>query len=451
MNSSPMLVGLAALGPPYTGLRRSDERNGLSPCLLVPALLVLICLPAPAAAGDFIPVPSFNRYEIPQTQNPAPLPEWREWLDVAALAVGLGLASWLALVRRSRRGLFLLAIVSLAWLGFWRKGCICPIGTIQNVALALGDPTYAMPAAAVAIFALPLVFTLLFGRTFCAAVCPLGAMQELVAVRPQKVPLWLDHALGLLPFVYLGAAVALAATDTAFLICRYDPFVSLFRLSGDVHMLILGGCFLAVGMFVGRPYCRWLCPYGAILGLASRVARRHVQIPPEECIRCRLCEDACPYNAIREPTVVPAADQRRAGRRRVGVAIVLLPLWIAAGGLLGSKLGPSLARLHPTVRLAESLRGEPPAGARNDAAEAFLAGGRSTESLGEEADAIVHRLDRAGTWFGVWVGFVVGCKWIQLSVRRRRVDYQPDRSNCVSCGRCFSYCPAELAQSGVVK
>ena len=284
-------------------------------------------------------MPSFSRYEIPQTQNPAPLPDWREWLDVAALAVALGLASWLAIVRRSRRGLFLLAIVSLAWLGFWRKGCICPIGAMQNVALALCDPTYAVPAAAVAIFALPLAFTLLFGRTFCAAVCPLGAIQELVAVRPQKVPLWLDHSLGLLPFVYLGAAVLLAATDTAFLICRYDPFVPLFRRSGDVNMLVLGGCFLVVGMFVGRPYCRWLCPYGAILGLASRVAKRHLQIPPEECIRCRLCEDACPYNAIREPTVAPAADQRRLGRRRVAVASCSCRCGLPRAGCWGRSSG----------------------------------------------------------------------------------------------------------------
>ena len=75
------------------------------------------------------------------------------------------------------------------------------------------------------------MFTLFFGRTFCAAVCPLGAVQELVAVRPVKVPRWLDQALGLLAYVYLGAAVMFAATGTAFLICRYDPFVGFFRRS----------------------------------------------------------------------------------------------------------------------------------------------------------------------------------------------------------------------------
>ncbi len=71
------------------------------------------------------------------------------------------------------------------------------------------------------------------GRSFCASVCPLGAVQELVAVRPVQVPTWIDHALGLLAYVYLGAAVLFAATGTAWIICRYDPFVGLFRLSSS--------------------------------------------------------------------------------------------------------------------------------------------------------------------------------------------------------------------------
>jgi polyferredoxin len=420
--------------------------NWLRALLLLLLPLMLLTGPvAMATAGDLIPVPSFTDHEIPQTQNPAPRAPWREYLDVAGLTVGLGAASYLALVRRSRRGLLVLTIVSLAWLGFWRKGCICPIGAIQNVALAIFDSSYTVPLTAVAFFTLPLLFTLLFGRTFCAAVCPLGAVQELVAVRPIKVPLWLDHALGLLAYVYLGAAVSLAATDTAFIICRYDPFVSLFRLSGDVHMLILGGCFLAVGLVVGRPYCRYLCPYGALLGLASRVAKWHVQIPPEECIQCRLCEDACPYNAIREPTVAQAAPQRRGGRRRLALLLVLLPLLVALGAGLGSRLGGPLARLHPTVHLAQRLHAEQTGHGQiaSDASEAFHASGRTLESLYREANQLTGKLGLAGAWFGAWVGLVIGVKLIHLSIRRRRTDYQPDRTNCVSCGRCFSYCPSQ--------
>ena len=159
---------------------------------MIRLLLTLLPLILPVLLSDaataYEPIPDFTDYQIKETINPPGPAPWSEHLDLAALLVGLSLASWFALVNRSRRGLYLLAVVSLAWLGFWRNGCVCPIGAIQNVTLAVCDPTYAVPAVVVAFFTLPLVFTLFFGRTFCAAVCPLGALQELVAVRPVTVP-----------------------------------------------------------------------------------------------------------------------------------------------------------------------------------------------------------------------------------------------------------------------
>src|SRR5208337_2532430 len=244
-------------------------------------------------------------------------------------------ASFLAVKGRSRTGLFLLSVASLAWLGFWRNGCVCPIGAIQNVTQAIFDKDYAVGGLVVAVFVLPLVFTLFFGRSFCASVCPLGAVQELVAVRPIQVPTWIDHALGLLAYVYLGAAVLFAATGAAWIICRYDPFVGLFRLSASASMLALGAAFLGVGLFIGRPYCRWLCPYGAILALLSRVSWRHLKIPPKQCVQCRLCEDACPYGAIRRPTIVPSPVERSAARRRLIAAVCAAPILIVTGILLG--------------------------------------------------------------------------------------------------------------------
>ena len=367
---------------------------------------------------------------------------------------------------------------SLAYLGFYRKGCVCPIGAIQNVTLAAFDPGYVLPWVVVAFFTLPLLFTLFFGRTFCAAVCPLGAIQELVAVRPIRVPVWLEHALGLLAYVYLGLAVLLAALSTADLptrlICRYDPFVGMFRRSGSTNMLILGGCFLLVGVFVGRPYCRYLCPYGAILGLLSKLSKWHVQIPPEECIQCRLCEEICPYGAIREPTVTQPAQERRRGRRRLAALIVLLPLLVALGGWLGSRLADPLSRLDPTVRLAERVYLEETGQAvdTTEASDAFRNTGRTAEDLYSEAHLRRQRFAYTGgslaawtrlpiggklaavgggAWLGAWVGLVICAKLLHLSVRRRRTDYQPDRINCLSCGRCFWYCPGQQARLGLIK
>lgn len=420
------------------------------------SLMLAVVVAQTVCAANLIPVPDFARHEIPQTQNPAPRTELLQYLDLAMLVVGLGLASYFAIRRRSRRGLLLLSIVSLVWLGFWRKGCICPIGAIQNVSQAVFDPGFTIPATVLAWFVLPLVFTLFFGRTFCASVCPLGAVQELVAVRPVKVPRWLDHAVGMLAYVYLGLAVAFAASGAAYVICRYDPFVGLFRLSASLEMLVVSAGFLVLGIFVARPYCRYLCPYGAILGLLSRLSRWRVKIPPESCIQCRLCEDACPYGAIREPTVTPPIAERQRGRRRLVAMIALLPVLVAGGAWLGSQLESPMSRAHPTVQLAELvwLQEHGQAVTETDAVnatDAFRNSGRKAESLYGEAQQVRSRMGVAGVLFGAWVGLVLGVKLIHLSIRRRRTDYEPDPSRCVSCGRCFWYCPNEQARHGQIQ
>jgi NosR/NirI family transcriptional regulator, nitrous oxide reductase regulator len=365
----------------------------------------------------------------------------------------LGLASYLALVTRSRRGLFLLAVASLVWFGFVRDGCVCPIGATQNVAYALTDSGYAIPATVVLLFALPLVFTLFFGRTFCAAVCPLGAIQEVVAVRSVRVPTWVDHALGLIPHVYLGVAVIFAVSGSAFVICRYDPFVAIFRLSGDVNMLIFGACLLFLGLFVGRPYCRYLCPYGAILGVLSRFAKWHARIPPEDCIQCRLCEDSCPYGAIQEPALPLAPQAKPAARRRLAGLLLATPVMIAAGIGLGMLLAVPLSQMDPEVRLAERLRLEETAQVTGttDASEAFRGTGRPIDELYAAASQRQARFRTLGGWLGAWIGLVIGVKLVSLSIRRKRTDYQPDRSRCVSCGRCYWYCPGEQVRLGLIR
>ncbi|MBN1442654.1 MAG: 4Fe-4S binding protein, partial [Planctomycetes bacterium] len=314
------------------------------------ALAAVSLAPAAARAAERFPPPQFEtEYAMPEMSPPDARSPVLDSIDAAVLVVCLALAAWFTLKKRSRSAMVWLGIFALIYFGFYREGCVCPIGATQNIALALFDASYAVPAVVAFFFFLPLIFALFFGRGFCGGVCPLGAIQDVVLLRPVRLPLWLDHSLRVLAYVYLGLAVLLATTGSAFIICRYDPFVSFFRLDGGRNMLLFGGCLLLVGVFVGRPYCRYLCPYGVLLGLASRFSRGRVAITPDKCVRCRLCEDSCPFGAIRLPTAPRSPAERRRARSRLLRAILLLPLIIAAGAWLGGELGPLLSRAHPTV------------------------------------------------------------------------------------------------------
>jgi len=246
-------------------------------------------------------------YSTPPVQKPKPRSYWLEVLDVALLAAAMGVSVWLVLARRSRKWVLALTVACLGYFGFYREGCICPIGSIQNVAVSLTDPRYSIPILVTAAFFLPLLVALFFGRAFCGGVCPLGAIQELVVLKPVQVPRRLDRALGLLKYVYLGLAVWLAVQPfpaREFVICRFDPFVGFFRRTGFAHMLYIGAAFLVLGVFVGRPYCRYLCPYGVLLEWVSRLAGRGVSITPDKELDCGLCQEACPYGAIEKMRVV---------------------------------------------------------------------------------------------------------------------------------------------------
>ncbi len=408
--------------------------------------IVLLSMSSGVVFGvERFPPPEFDEHELPVTTVQKPRRNLYEYLDVAVLLTALLLASYLALKKRSRRGIFLLGIFSLLYFGFWRKGCVCSIGATQNIVLALFENSYAVPITVIIFFMLPLIFTLFFGRTFCAAVCPLGAIQDVVALRPCKIPSWLEQALGLLAYVYLGAAILFAATGSAFIICEYDPFVAFFRRTGSLNMLILGASFLLIGLFVGRPYCRFLCPYGVLLNLVSRASKWHVTITPDDCIQCRLCEDACPFGAIENPTEEQGAGKRNEGKRRLAILIPLLPIFIVLSGWLGVRISPSLSRVHATVSLAERVWLEDTGKVEGvtDASEAFRGTGRPTEELYDEALNLKKWFVLGGGLFGAFIGLVIGIKLIYLSVRRGRTDYEVNRGTCLSCARCFSYCPIE--------
>lgn len=399
--------------------------------------------------------PGVERFPKPDFQTPYARPELAtyparapalEYVDAAVLLIALSLASFFAIKLRSRRKLFLTMIFCLVYFGFYRKGCICSIGAMQNVFYALFDAHYIIPYTAIVFFIAPLVFTLFFGRTFCAAVCPLGAVQDVVILHPVHVPARLTKILSIFPYIYFALAALFAACGAGFIICRYDPFVGFFRSGAAFDMVVLGISLLLLGTVIARPYCRFICPYGVLLNWLSRLSWRHVTISPNECNNCRLCEESCPFDAIERPVDAALPAEKRVSEiKRLALVFILLPVIVIGGGWATARLFVPLSRQHFTVSLAEEILLEDSGkqGETSERTRTFRASGKPTEELFSEAAAI-RRKFKIGGWFsGGFLGLVFSLKLIALFIRKKRVLYAIDAGSCLSCGRCFLYCPFE--------
>jgi NosR/NirI family transcriptional regulator, nitrous oxide reductase regulator len=409
-------------------------------------LLLLILLALNTFAIQRFPKPEFEtKYTQPATQIPAPRSIALEYLDVVLLVGSLSLISWFILKKRSRKAVFAVTVFSIIYFGFYRKGCICAIGSIQNVVLALFIPEYHVPLTAVAFFVIPLIFTLFYGRTFCAGVCPLGAIQDVFAIKPMNLNSWVQSLLGLLPFLYLGLAILYAATGTDFIICRYDPFVGFFRINATFMMFAIGAILLLIGVFIARPYCRFLCPYGVLLNLVSRVSKKHVSITPSTCIDCRLCENSCPFGAINKPGQLKAKENRQITVRRLLLFTVFIPVFVLLGGYAGSKLHSSLASVNPRVRLAKEiiLPDDQLTALQKVDVTTFRSSGKAIEKLNAEVEGIVRQFYWGGWILGGFIGLVFGLTLAGLSVPKYNKGYWPNKGTCLSCSRCLEYCPVK--------
>jgi polyferredoxin len=410
-------------------------------------LLLLLCWHMVLFAQDRFPRPEFESGHVyPTNQMTAPRAQVWEYIDVLVLIAALAVTTWLALKKRSRRGLIWMSVFSLAYFGFYREGCICSVGSVQNVSLSLFNTGYSIPLTALLFFIIPLLFALAYGRVFCAGVCPLGAIQELTGLKPVKLPKAVEVILAFVPFIYLGIAILFAATNSQFIICRYDPFVGIFRLDAPYTMIIFGALLLLSGIFVNRPYCRFLCPYGVLLNLFSRFAGKHLTITPAECTNCRLCEEACPYNAIIPSNTEQKSEDPQKSRKRFIIYFLMVPVFAITGAILIYNLAPAVSGANSTVRLAREIRAEKKTGIESELKNviAFKESGKTEEQLYTEEESIIERFRKGSPWVGAFLGISFSIGLISLTIRSKRTEYKPHQGKCYSCGRCFKYCPIKV-------
>jgi NosR/NirI family nitrous oxide reductase transcriptional regulator len=393
------------------------------------------------------PKPEFDSgYNYPEYQITEPIsPVW-EYIDVAVLLIVLTLTTRFTLKTRSRKSIILISAFSLLYFGFFREGCICSIGSIQNIALTLFNDGYTLPLSVLLFFLIPILFTIGYGRQFCAGACPLGAIQELTGIYPVKLPKTVETILSTVPYIYLVLSILFAATDSHFIICKYDPYVGIFRLNGPSTIMIFGILLLVSGVFINRPYCRFLCPYGVILNWVSRFSGKHLTITPDICTNCRLCETSCPYEAIIPSDLLQEKESMVKSRKKFIIYLILLPIITVGGIFFLQMFSENLAMVNQKVRLAKELRLEKENEIKAISIDAvtFKESGSTLEQLFLEEQQILERFRKGTPWAGGFLGLSLGLALLLTTINRKRDEYKPDQGKCYSCGRCFEYCPIHL-------
>jgi ferredoxin len=131
--------------------------------------------------------------------------------------------------------------------------------------------------------------------------------------------------------------------------------------------------------------------------------------------------------------------------RRLLVLLLLVPVLIASGGIVGSRLNVPLSRINRRVLLAEQVAREN-AGIITEPTletETFRQSGEPESELFREAFALRNEFGRTGFFIGCFLGFVLSIRLIELTVKKKRDQYEIDGAGCFSCGRCFAACPKE--------
>jgi polyferredoxin len=186
-----------------------------------------------------------------------------------------------------------------------------PISALLSLKLwILTGEISAIHPAGLFIFVAVLGLGLLLSKAFCSWLCPVGTLSEWlwklgarVLGRNLRAPRWLDYPLRALKYLilafFLWATLRMDGPELA------EFLASPFNVVADLRMYLF---FLRLGAFglgvilvlallstvIQNVWCRYLCPYGALLGALSLLSPLRVTRAKATCIDCKLCTKACP-------------------------------------------------------------------------------------------------------------------------------------------------------------
>ena len=187
---------------------------------------------------------------------------------------------------------------------------LCPFGGVVTIYqyATVGTFVQKIHESAFVLMVIGFVLAILFGPVFCGWVCPLGTIQEWVAKWGKKlfkrrynhfVPARIDSVLRYARYLVLAWVVYVTATSGTLIFADYDPYFALFNFwSTEVSWTALGilGLTLGLSLFVERPWCKYACPYGAVLGITNLFRVFKIKRAESTCKADGACSIMCPMN-----------------------------------------------------------------------------------------------------------------------------------------------------------
>lgn len=192
-----------------------------------------------------------------------------------------------------------------------------PMGTVKD-AIALWARDHVIFLPRLIAFLLFLLGVVLANKFICAWGCQFGVLQDLLfrlgrdrldrrgVIRQVKAPFVLSHCVrGACFIIFTGAALAWAVD----LIEPVDPF----QVYSPGRIGVVGGIFLGLllvaSIFIYRPWCHFLCPFGLVGWVAESFSLTHIRVNYDTCIACQQCARACPSTVmeaiLKQDRVIP--------------------------------------------------------------------------------------------------------------------------------------------------
>lgn len=187
---------------------------------------------------------------------------------------------------------------------------ICPFGGVEAL-FAFINYDVMIPKiheSAFVILGIILFISILVGPVVCSYACPLGSVQEWFGKIGKRIfkkkynhfiPYKYDKYLRYLRYVSLIFTIYLTTSSLKLVFLEVDPYYALFHFWTDeatVGGIVVLVIVLLSSLFVERPWCKYACPFGAVLGLTNFVRIFKLKRNESTCISCSKCDHACPMN-----------------------------------------------------------------------------------------------------------------------------------------------------------